>query len=54
MLNQIPSDELIDSDYTDGAYNTKLSRQMISDRHAHAVIPQKKMQGHGKIRNWDL
>lgn len=42
LLNQIPSDELIDSVYTDGAYDTKLCRQVISDRHAHAVIPPRK------------
>ncbi|WP_436873087.1 IS5 family transposase [Acinetobacter haemolyticus] len=42
LLNQIPSDERIDSVYTDGAYDTKLCRQVISDRHAHAVIPPRK------------
>jgi len=42
LLNQIPSDELIDSVYTDGAYDTKLCRQVISDHHAHAVIPPRK------------
>ncbi|ENU26362.1 hypothetical protein F992_02439 [Acinetobacter modestus] len=42
LLNQIPSDELIDSVYSDGAYDTKLCRQVISDRHAHAVIPPRK------------
>ena len=42
LINQIPSDELIDSVYTDGAYDTKLCRQVISDRHAHAVIPPRK------------
>jgi 23S rRNA U2552 (ribose-2'-O)-methylase RlmE/FtsJ len=42
LLNQIPSDERIDSIYTDGAYDTKLCRQVISDRHAHAVIPPRK------------
>lgn len=39
LLNQISSDERIDSVYTDGAYDTKLRRQVISDRQAHAVIP---------------
>ena len=42
LLNQIPSDERIDSVYTDGAYDTKLCRQVISDRHAHAIIPPRK------------
>jgi len=42
LLNQIPSDERIDSVYTDGVYDTKLCRQVISDRHAHAVIPPRK------------
>ncbi|MFW1939291.1 IS5 family transposase [Acinetobacter junii] len=42
LLNQIPSDVEIDSVYTDGAYDTKLCRQVISDRHAHAVIPPRK------------
>ncbi len=42
LLNQIPSDERIDSVYTDGAYDTKWCRQVISDRHAHAVIPPRK------------
>jgi hypothetical protein len=51
LLNQISSDELIDSVYTDGAYDTKLCRHVISDRHAHAEIPQEKMQGHGMIGN---
>jgi hypothetical protein len=32
-------DERIDSGYTDGAYDTKLCRQVISDRHTHTVIP---------------
>ncbi|ENU42945.1 hypothetical protein F985_03843 [Acinetobacter seifertii] len=42
LLYQIPSDERIDSVYTDGTYDTKLCRQVISDRHAHAVIPPRK------------
>ena len=42
LLNQISSDELIDSVYTDGAYDTKLCRHVISDRHAHAEIPPRK------------
>ena len=42
LLNQIPSDVEIDSVYTDGAYDTKLCRQVISERHAHAVIPPRK------------
>ncbi|KAF1025254.1 MAG: hypothetical protein GAK29_02043 [Acinetobacter bereziniae] len=41
LLNQIPSDERIDSVYTDGAYDTKLCRQMVSARLAHAVIPSR-------------
>ena len=42
LLKQIPQDEQIDSVYTDGAYNTKKCRQVISDRQAHAVIPSRK------------
>lgn len=42
MLNQIPSDEQIESVYTDGAYDTKYCRQVIADRQAHAVIPPRK------------
>ena len=37
-----PLDKKTDSVYTDGAYDTKLCRQMISDRQAHAVIPPRK------------
>ena len=48
LLNQIPSDVEIDSVYTDGAYDTKLCRQVISDRHAHAVIPPRK-----NARSWN-
>lgn len=39
LLAQISPDEKIDSVYTDGAYDTKSCRQLISDRQAHAVIP---------------
>lgn len=39
LLLQIPPDEQIDSVYTDGAYDTKCCRRVISDRQAHAVIP---------------
>ena len=42
LLDQIPLDERIDSVYTDGAYDTKCCRQVISDRQAHAVIPPRK------------
>lgn len=42
LVNQIPSDERIDFVYSDGAYDTKLCRQVISDRHAHAVISPRK------------
>ena len=42
LLDQIPPNERIDSVYTDGAYDTKCCRQVISDRHAHAVIPPSK------------
>ncbi len=42
LLNQIPSDVEIDSVYTDGAYDTKLCRQVISECHVHAVIPPRK------------
>ena len=48
LLNQIPSDVEIDSVYTDGAYDTKLCRQVISDRHAHAEIPPRK-----NARSWN-
>ena len=54
LLYQIPLDEQIDSVYTDGAYNTKHCRQVISDRQAHAVIPPKRMQSHGKINKQGL
>ncbi|WP_147506877.1 IS5 family transposase, partial [Acinetobacter baumannii] len=42
LLDQIPQDERVDSVYTDGAYDTKQCRQVIADRQAHAVIPQRK------------
>lgn len=42
LLDQIPQDEQIDSVYTDGAYDTKRCRRVISDRQAHAVIPPRK------------
>ena len=42
LLDQIPPDERIDSVYTDGAYDTKCCRQLISDRQAHAIIPPRK------------
>lgn len=38
ILNQISKDEEIDSVYTDGAYDTKDCRQVISHRQTHAVI----------------
>jgi hypothetical protein len=42
LLDQIPLDEQIDSVYTDGAYDTKYCRKVISDRQTHAVIPPRK------------
>lgn len=42
LLDQIPPDEQIDFVYTDGAYDTKRCRQVISERQAHAVIPPRK------------
>ena len=42
LLNQIQSDECIDSVYRDGAYDTKRCRQLITDRNAHAIIPPRK------------
>ncbi|MEI4767889.1 IS5 family transposase, partial [Acinetobacter nosocomialis] len=42
LLDQIPPDEQIDFVYTDGAYDTKCCRQVISERQAHAVIPPRK------------
>ena len=42
LLDQIPSDERIDSVYTDGAYDTKRCRQVIADRNANAIIPPRK------------
>ena len=42
LLSQVSLDELIDSVYTDGAYDTKHCRQVILDRDAHAIIPPRK------------
>ena len=42
LLNQIPSDEQIESIYTDRDYDTKYCRQVIVDRQAHAFIPPRK------------
>ena len=42
LLDQIPQEEQIDSVYTDGAYDSKLCRQVIASRKAHAVIPPRK------------
>ncbi|MFX5122794.1 IS5 family transposase, partial [Acinetobacter baumannii] len=42
LLGQIPLDERVDSVYTDGAYDTKCCRRVISDRQAYAVIPPRK------------
>ncbi len=42
LLGQIPLDERIDSVYTDGAYDTKCCRRVISDRQEQAVIPPRK------------
>ncbi len=42
LLDQVPLDEPIHSVYTDGAYDTKKYRQVITDRQAHAVIPPRK------------
>ena len=42
LLDQIPPDEQIDSIYTDGTYDTKYCRQVISDQQAHALIPPRK------------
>ena len=50
LLDQILQEEQIDSVYTDGTYDTKHCRQVISDRQAHAVMPPKKMQSLGKIQ----
>ena len=51
LLEQIPPNEQIDSVYTDGAYDTKLCRQVISDRDAHAVIPPRKNAKPWKDKN---
>ena len=42
LLDQIPSDEQIESIYTDRDYDTKYCRQVIADRQAHAFIPPRK------------
>lgn len=42
LLNQIPSDERINSVNTDGAYDMKYCRQVVSNRQAYAVIPPRK------------
>lgn len=47
LLDQVPLDEQIDSVYTDGAYDTKKCRKVITDRQAHAVIPPRK-----NARSW--
>ena len=52
LLDQIPQDEHIDSVYTDGAYDTKRCRQLITDRNAHAIIPPRKMRSLGKIQKF--
>ncbi|MFH3675508.1 transposase, partial [Acinetobacter baumannii] len=36
LLGQIPLDERVDSVYTDGAYDTKCCRRVISGRQAYA------------------
>lgn len=51
LLDQIPPDEQIDSVFTDGVYDTKHCRQVISERQAHAVIRQEKMRSLGKIKS---
>lgn len=52
--NQIPSAEPIDSVYTDGSYDTKKCREVISHRQAHAVIQPRKMLNLGKIQRLAL
>ena len=42
LLLQIRPNEQINSVYTDGAYDTRYCRQLISDHQAHAVIPPRK------------
>lgn len=49
LLDQIPSDERIDSVYTGGAYDTKRCRQLIANRQAHSIIPPRKKPSLGKI-----
>ncbi|SDY00296.1 Transposase DDE domain-containing protein [Acinetobacter kyonggiensis] len=48
LLDQIPPEEPIYSVYTDGAYDTKYCRQLMSDQQAHAVIPPRKNAKHWK------
>ena len=50
LLDQISSDEQIDSVYADGAYDTKYCRQLTADRQAHAVIPPREKLNSPKIR----
>ena len=52
LLGQIPLDERVDSVYTDGAYDTKCCRRVISDRQAYPVIPPRKMRNRGKIQKF--
>lgn len=52
LLDQIPLEGRIDSVYTDGAYDTKQCRQVITDRQAHAVIPPRKNVKPWKDRKW--
>jgi len=42
LLNQIPQEKQIDSLYTDGTYDTKYCRQVISEHQAHGLISSKK------------
>jgi hypothetical protein len=49
LFDQIPQDEQIDSIYTNGAYVTKYSRRIISDRQSHAIIASK-MQILGRLK----
>ena len=51
LLDQVPPTEQSDPHCTDGAYDTKLCRQVISDRDAHAVIPPRKNAKPWKDKN---
>lgn len=42
LLNQIPSDERIESVSGDGAYDTKRAHAAIAEREAQAIIPVRK------------